>query len=123
MSYLNTNDLNTLIDSLSDSINQNELDLAISASDTWIESKLEGLPIQTTDKLVISAATYFAYCFILRNLYDTDEDESKTMLWYENLANEQIGSYINKMDLINPLDSPYSSKKTKPYRRSKRDLL
>lgn len=123
MSYLNTNDLNTLIDSLSDSINQNELNLAISASDTWIESKLEGLPIQTTDKLVISAATYFAYCFILRNLYDTDEDESKTMVWYENLANEQIGSYINKMDLIDPLDSPYSSKKTKPYTRSKRDLL
>lgn len=123
MSYVDTEDLDTLISDLNNSVTDSLKTLSIKASDTWIESKLESLPIQTTDKLVISAATYFAYCFILRNLYDTDEDESKTMVWYENLANEQIGAYINKMDLIDPLDSPYSSKKTKPYIRSKRDLL
>lgn len=123
MSYVDTEDLETLISDLNNSVTDSLKTLSIKASDTWIESKLESLPIQTTDKLVISAATYFAYCFILRNLYDTDEDESKTMVWYENLANEQIGAYINKMDLIDPLDSPYSSKKTKPYIRSKRDLL
>nr|WP_302578254.1 hypothetical protein [Methanobrevibacter arboriphilus] len=123
MSYVDTEDLETLISDLNNSVTDSLKTLSIKASDTWIESKLESLPIQTTDKLVISAATYFAYCFILRNLYDTDEDESKTMVWYENLANEQIGAYINKMDLIDPLDSPYSSNKSKPYTRNRRDLL
>ncbi|MBF4468794.1 MAG: hypothetical protein ISP01_05250 [Methanobrevibacter arboriphilus] len=121
MSYLNTDDLNTLIDSLSEDVTDKDIDLATEASDTWIESQLTGIKLTPPyDDLVVKSATYFAYCFILRNLYDTDDEESKTMLWYETLAKEQINAYIIKEDLNKKQGSPYSSRKSKPYTRERR---
>lgn len=121
MSYLNTDDLNTLIDSLSEDVTNEDITLATNASVTWIESQLTGIKLNTPyDDLVVKSATYFAYCFILRNLYDTDDEESKTMIWYENLAKEQINAYIIKEDLNKKQGSPYSSRKSKPYTRERR---
>ena len=123
MSYVDETELDTLINDLNDSVPTNLKSLAIKASDRWVESELTGITISNNDNLIVSSSTYFAYAFILRKLYDTDEGESNTAKWFETLAKEDIGKYINKADITDSLDSPYSSKKSKPYSRSRRILL
>ena len=119
--YGDGTDLATLYYSITDSVTANMKQLALDTADAWVLTKVNSVPSPTPNK-VEKAATFYAYTFILRDLFDTSLEDSVTAKLYEELALELLESYINDSGDDDEHASPYSSKLTPGNRYSKRDL-
>jgi len=111
MTYASSTKLGYLIASVDDSVSANLKSQAITTADTWVNSQI-GTISGTVPLLIEEAATHFAYAFILRILYDTDSEESQTMVWEEKLARELLAAYQAQNPDTPDYESPYSSSLT-----------
>ena len=110
--YGNSTDLGYLVTSISDSVSSNLKAYALEAATTWINSKIPGISTTSIPDLIEKAATYYAYVFILRNLYDTDSEEGAMIVWYEKQANELLDAYLEQNPGVSDYQSPCSSRLT-----------
>ena len=111
MTYASSTKLGYLITSITDSISSDLKAQAITTADAWVNSQI-GTISGTTPLLIEEAATHFAYAFLLRILYDTDSEESQTMVWEEKLARELLAAYQAQNPDTPDYESPYSSNLT-----------
>ena len=77
--YGNSTDLGYLLTPIANDVSANLKSYALEVSTTWVNSKLPSPITGTVPDLVEKAATYYAYVFLLKNLYDTTGDESPMM--------------------------------------------
>jgi hypothetical protein len=94
MVYVSTTELAKHYAALAADVSSNLQGLAVSVGDSWVNSKVEGISTTSVPSQVQMAATLYAYSFILRNLYDTSIEDSDSAIWYEELAENILGSYI-----------------------------
>jgi hypothetical protein len=106
--YGSSTDLGYLITAVSSDVSANLKSYALEVSTTWVNSKLPAAISGTVPDAVEKAATYYAYVFILKNLYDTTGEESPMMDWYEKQANELLGSYVESQATEDSTMHPYS---------------
>lgn len=112
MAYADSTDYSTLTTSIADSISASLKSLALEVADVWIDSKLESPITGTTPALVEKAATYKAYAYTLRNLYDTDLDDTPMADFWDKEADKLLNAYIGKHTSEESLAHPYSSSQT-----------
>ena len=111
MTYADEDKLNTMIHDLEDSVSDDLSALSIEMSDAWINSSIS--PISgTIPNLVVMAATYKAYAFILRILYSTEVNDSEITQFWDKQADDVLQAYSDTLggDSVNP--SPYSHSQT-----------
>ena len=109
MTYGNSTDLGYLKTAISDSVSSNLTSYALEIADTWVNSKVTGVSTTSVPDLVEKAATYYAYSFILRNLYDTSLDDTPMAKKFEEMAEDLLEAYIGQ-NLNEDSDMhPYSS--------------
>ena len=113
--YGNSTDLGYLLTPIANDVSANLKAYALEVSTTWVNSKLPAPITGTTPDLVERAATYYAYVFLLKNLYDTTGDESPMMDWYEKQANDLLGAYIEQTATEESTIHPYSGNLTPTY--------
>jgi hypothetical protein len=121
MTYASSTKLGYLIASIADSVSANLKAQAITTADAWVNSQI-GTVSGTVPLLIEEAATHFAYAFLLRILYDTDSEESQTMVWYEKLARELLAAYQAQNPDTPDYESPYSSNLTPTESYMKRNV-
>ena len=109
MTYGDSTDLGTLCTAIADSVSSTLKSYALEVADTWVNSKIEGVSTTSVPDLVQKAATYYAYAFILRNLYDTSESEANGIIWYEEQAQDLIEAYVAQSANEDSEVHPYSS--------------
>lgn len=112
MVYVSTTELVKHYAALSADVSSNLQGLAVSVADAWVNSKVEGLSQTVIPAAVQMAATLYAYSFILRNLYDTSIEDSDSAIWYEELAESILGSYIAQNANEDSEMHPYSGNLT-----------
>lgn len=112
MTYGDSTDLGTLTTAITSDISSTLKALALEVADTWVNSKLPAPITGTVPDLVQKAATYYAYVFILKNLYDTTGDESPMMDWYEKQANDLLAAYVEQTVTEESTMHPYSGNLT-----------
>ena len=122
MTYGNTTDLGYLITPIANDVNSNLKSYALEVADTWVNSKLPAPLTGTTPDLVEKAATYYAYVFLLKNLYDTTGDESPMMDWYEKQANDLLAAYVEQTATEDSTMHPYSGNLTPTHAYTERIL-
>jgi hypothetical protein len=111
MTYGSSIDLGVLITSIADSVSVGLKSLGLEVADTWVNSKVSSIP-PTVPDLVEKAATYYAYVFILKNLYDTTGEEDPMMDWYEQQAKDLLGAYVEQTATEESTMHPYSGNLT-----------
>lgn len=121
MAYASSTKLGYLITSITDSVSANLKAQAIIAADAWVESQI-GAISGSVPLLIEEASTDFAYAYILRVLYDTDSEESQSMIWYEKLARELLAAYQAQNPDTPDYESPYSSNLTPTERYMERNV-
>ena len=121
MTYASSTKLGYLLTSISDSVSANLKSQAIIAADAWVNSQI-GVISGTVPLLIEEASTDFAYAYILRVLYDTDSEESQSMVWYEKLARELLAAYQAQNPDTPDYESPYSSNLTPTSKYTKRNI-
>lgn len=112
MVYVSTTELAKHYAAISNDVSSNLQGLAVSVGDAWINSKVEGISTTSVPSAVQMAATLYAYSFILRNLYDTELEDSDSAIWYEELAENILGSYIAQNTNEESEIHPYSGNLT-----------
>lgn len=120
--YGSSTDLGYLITSIADSVSSNLKSYALEVASTWINSQIPGISTSNIPDMIEKAATYYAYVFILRNLYDTDSEESAMMKWYEAQAEALVAAYLAQNPTASDYDSPYSSSLTPTEQYMERNL-
>ena len=111
MTYGSSTKLDVLITSIADSVTNNLKTLALEVADSWANSKL-GKPVSPTPDLIEKAATYYAYVFILKNLYDTTGEEDPMMDWFNQQAIDLLGAYVAQNATEESEIHPYSGSLT-----------
>ena len=106
--YANSTDLGYLITAIANDVSSNLKAFAIEVSTTWVNSKIPAPLTGTIPDLVEKAATYYAYVFILKNLYDKTGEEDPMMDWFEKQANDLLGAYIEQTATEDSTMHPYS---------------
>jgi hypothetical protein len=112
MTYGSSTDLGYLITPIANDVNSNLKAYALEVADTWVNSKLPAAISGTVPDPVEKAATYYAYVFLLKNLYDTTGEQSPMMDWYEKQANDLLGSYVESQATEESVMHPYSGNLT-----------
>lgn len=114
MTYGNSADLTLLCNSIADSVSSGLHDFALEIADTWVAGEIGSLTgtLTSTPDMLEKAATYYAYVFILRNLYDTSEMEAANMNWFETQANNLIQEYVAQNTNERSTVHPYSGNLT-----------
>jgi len=97
--YGSSTDLGYLLTPITNDVSSNLKAYGLEVATTWVNSKLPAPISGTTPDLVEKAATYYAYVFILKNLYDTTGDESPMMDWYEKQANDLVEKHNRELEL------------------------
>ena len=111
--YASSTDLGYLTAALGASATTNGKAYAIEAATTWVNSfNVSGLTTASVPDLVEKAATYYAYSFLLRNLYDVSVDDTPMAAWYEKEAFRLMNSYIASVASEESTAHPYGSSKT-----------
>jgi hypothetical protein len=90
-------------------VSSNLKSYALEIADTWVNSKVTGVSTSSVPDLVEKAATYYAYSFILRNLYDTSLDDTPMAKWFEDEAKRLLDAYIGQNLNEESDEHPYSS--------------
>lgn len=106
--YGSSTDLGYLITPIANDVSANLKAYALEVSTTWVNSKLPAPITGTVPDLVEKAATYYAYVFLLKNLYDTTGEESPMMDWYEKQANDLLAAYVEQTATEESTMHPYS---------------
>ena len=106
--YGNSTDLGYLINSIANDVSASLKSFALEVSTTWVNSKLPAPITGTVPDLVEKAATYYAYVFILKNLYDTTGEEDPMMDWFEKQANDLLAAYVEQSATEESTMHPYS---------------
>ena len=119
--YASSTDLGYLTTSISDSVSSNLKAYAIEIATTWVNSIVQGISTSSIPDLVEKAATYYAYAFILRNLYDTSMEDSPVAVWYEKEAFRLLSAYSAQNSKEADATNPYASSKSPGYIYSGRD--
>jgi hypothetical protein len=122
MVYGDEDSLRTLSNALRDDISDDLLTIGLEVADTWVNSKLSAPISGTSPDAVEKAATYYAYSFILRNLYDTSLSDSPVTIKFETMAIELLDSYIAKSADEEAESHPYSSSLSPTHIYTERDL-
>jgi len=112
MTYGDSTDLGVLTTALANDISASLKSLALEIADTWVNSKLSSPITGTVPDLVQKAATYYAYVFILKNLYDTTGEEDPMMDWFEKQANDLLAAYVEQTVTEDSTMHPYSGNLT-----------
>ena len=120
--YGNSTDLGYLITPITDSVSANLKSYALEVATTWVNSKLPAPLTGTIPDLVEKAATYYAYVFLLKNLYDTTGEESPMMDWYEKQANDLLSAYVEQTATEESTIHPYSGSLTPTHHFTERHL-
>jgi hypothetical protein len=107
--YGNSTDLGYLITSIADSVSANLKSYALEVATTWVNSKVTGVSTSSIPDLVEKAATYYAYSFILHNLYDTSLDDTAMAKKFEVMAEDLLEAYIGQNMNEDSDMHPYSS--------------
>lgn len=113
--YASSTDLGYLTTSISDSVSSNLKAYAIEIATTWVNSIVQGISTSSIPDLVEKAATYYAYAFILRNLYDTSMEDSPVALWYEKEAFRLLSAYSSQHSQEADITNPYACSKSPGY--------
>ena len=119
--YANSTDLGYLTTSISDSVSADLKAYAIEIATTWVKSIVTGVSLSSVPDLVEKAATYYAYAFLLRNLYDTSMEDSPVAVWYEKEALRLLSAYSAQNTQEADATNPYSSSQSPGYIFSGRD--
>ena len=115
VNYGDEDTLEVLINSIAADVSDDLLALALEAADAWILSKSDSISMTSVPVLVEKAATYYAYSFILRNLYDTNGEDSQTAMKFESMAIELLGAYIEQNSTEDSTIHPYSGSLSPTY--------
>ena len=110
--YGSSTDLGYLITPITNDVSSNLKSYALEVSTTWVNSKVGHAISGTVPDAVEKAATYYAYVFILKNLFDTMGTEDPMMDWYEKQANDLLGAYIESIADEESTIHPYSGNLT-----------
>lgn len=114
--YGSSTDLGYLTTSIADSVSSNLKSYALEIATTWVDSySIAGLTTSSIPDLVEKAATYYAYAFILRNLYDTSMADSYSASWFEAEAKRLIEAYSATVADEDSLTNPYASHQSPGY--------
>ena len=107
--YGNSTDLGYLLTAIADSVSVNLKSYALEVSTSWVNSKVTGVSTSSVPDLVEKAATFYAYAWILRNLYDTSLEDTENAIWFEKQANDLLNAYIAQNLTEESEAHPYSS--------------
>ena len=113
--YADSTDLGYLTTSIADSVSANLKAYAIEISNTWVNSIVQNVSTTSIPDLVQKAATYYAYAFILRNLYDTSMEDTPVAMWYEKEAYRLLGAYSAQNTQEADATNPYASSQSPGY--------
>lgn len=122
MTYGNSTDLTLLCTSIADSVSSSLKSFGLEIADTWVNSKVEGVSSSPVPDLVEKAATYYAYAFILRNLYDTTDGDAIGLQWFEDTAEKLLESYVAQNATEESEIHPYSGSLSPTNVWTKRDI-
>lgn len=110
--YGSSTDLGYLLTPLTNDVSSNLKSYGLEVATTWVNSKLPAPISGTVPDLVEKAATYYAYVFILKNLFDTMGTEDPMMDWYEKQANDLLAAYVEQNATEDSTMHPYSGSLT-----------
>lgn len=110
--YGSSTNLGYIIASIDDSVSANLKAYALTGADNWINSKITGLSTTSPPTLIAQAAEYYAAVLIYRALYDVSIEETPTVVWWEETANNLLNSYIAQNPSAGEEASPYSRSST-----------
>lgn len=113
--YGNSTDLGYLLTPITNDVSSSLKSYALEVATTWVNSKITGVSTSSVPDLVEKAATYYAYVFILKNLYDTTGEEAPNIDWYEKQANDLLSSYIESVADEESTIHPYSGSLSPTY--------
>jgi hypothetical protein len=116
--YGSATELGYMLTNIGDSVSSNLQTQALNTADAWVLTKVPSVP-SSVPTAVSKAATYYAYVFILRNLYDTAEADSMSAQWFEQLAEDLLASYAATVP--DETMSPYSVRLTPTNRYVRRN--
>ena len=120
--YGSSTDLGYLLTSINDSVSSSLKSYALEIATTWVNSfSINGLTTASIPDSIEKAATFYAYAFILRNLYDTSMEDSPVAVWYEKEALRLLGSYSASVADDDSITNPYASSKSPGYVYSNRN--
>jgi hypothetical protein len=122
VTYGDENHLETISTALSDDISDDLKTYALEVADTWVNSKLSGPISGTVPDAVEKAATFWAYAWILRVLYDTSLQDSPGAMKFEQMAIELLDSYISKTADEDAETHPYSGSLSPTHHYTERNL-
>ena len=112
MTYGNSTDLGYLILSITDSVASNLKSYALEIADTWVNSQIPGGVSGTVPDMVEKAATYYAYSFILRTLYDVSLEDTPSAIKFEQMAKDLLAAYVAQTADEDSEIHPYSGNLT-----------
>lgn len=113
--YGNSTDLGYLLTPITNDVSASLKSYGLEVATTWVNSKITGVSTSSVPDLVEKAATYYAYVFILKNLYDTTGEEAPNIDWYEKQANDLLSSYIESVADEESTIHPYSGSLSPTY--------
>jgi len=119
--YASSTDLGYLTTSIADSVSSNLKAYAIEIATTWVKSIVQNVSLSSIPDLVEKAATYYAYAFILRNLYDTSMEDTPVAEWYEKEALRLLSAYSAQNTQEEDATNPYASSQSPGYIYSNRN--
>lgn len=113
--YGDDDDLEELYSGLEGEVSADLQALVMNLADGWVDRQItvNELDPSTADKGI--AANYYAMVLLLRKMYDTDSEESKTISFYMEAAEEALGISSGSDDdgtRKNFYGNPYASSKT-----------
>ena len=122
--YGNSTDLGYLLTPIASDVSADLKAYGLEIATTWVKSKITGVSLSSVPDLVEKAATYYAYAFIMRNLYDTTQVEAPNIDWFEKQAEDLLSSYIESVADETSTIHPYSGSLSPTYQymgRNKRN--
>ena len=112
MTYGSSTDLGYLITAVSADVASDLKSYVLEVADTWVNSKLPAPLTGTIPDSIEKAATYYAYVFLFKNLYDTTGEEAPNIDWYEKQANDLLAAYVEQNVTEDSTMHPYSGNLT-----------
>lgn len=106
-SYADMDNIKLILNSIIESISDQQLEYAVNISKNWIEGQVSCLdPENNTPDLIQQASELYASSFLLRLLYDTDSTEAQTAVWYETTAKDLVDRLLVKIQIVKTMNAP-----------------
>lgn len=123
MSYADINHVRLILNSMIESISDEQLDYAVQIADGWIDGQISCIdPENNTPDLIQQASELYASSFLLRLLYDTDSSEAQSAVWYENTAKNLVDRFVGQNPTCKNYECPYTYNLTPKRTFMKRNL-